>query len=162
MSRQPLKLQNCEIASSTVSQFSDACFPRECVLGDHHSLVKARWTLNALGRWSESNWECISDKSSWGGTPYMLWSVWMNRVVKRSGILVTFQGFRGSCKSWTMHFMETFYVLVLLYVTMCHVHLYMNVCIYIHICLYIYTHILYRCCKANGVAFISACPWFKA
>ena len=86
----------------------------------------------------------------------------MNRVVKRPGILVTFQGFRGSSKSWTMHFMETFYVLVLLYVTICHVHLYMNVCIYIHICLYIYTHILYRCCKANGVAFISACPLFKA
>ena len=67
----------------------------------------------------------------------------MNRVVKRSGILVTFQGFRGSCKSWTMHFMETFYVLVLLYVTICHVHLYMNVCIYIYIYACTYIHIYY-------------------
>ena len=32
--------------------------------------------------------------------------------------------------------------------------------IYIHIYLYIYTHILYRCGKANCVAFIAACKIF--
>ena len=69
----------------------------------------------------------------------------MNRVVKRSGILVTFQGFRGSCKSWTMHFMETLlcprdFICDNMSCTFVYECLYIYIYIYIYVCTYIHTY----------------------